>query len=351
MNATKFCAAIVSTLIFTVVTSRPAFADHDHGEGSGWSTSRADGHAPIGVMADHVHAEGEVMFSYRYMNMRMKGNRDGTNRVSTSDLFNPAQGWNVVPTRMDMEVHMVGLMYAVSDEVTLMAMVPFVRSEMEHRAMNNTVGFTTRSSGIGDARLSGLIPLVDTDHHRLHVNAGLSFPTGAIDERDDTPMGPDTKLPYPMQLGSGTYDFLPGVTYSGQTDDWSWGTQLSGTMRIADNSDHYALGDRASVSGWGALRLGQVTSVSLRFDGQWWDDIDGHDPELPPATAMVVPTARPDLRAGRCVDALVGVNFFGVGGLGGHRLAFEFGKPVYQDLDGPQLETDWLFTIGWQYAR
>ena len=31
-----------------------------------------------------------------------------------------------------------------------------------------------------------------------------------------------------------------------------------------------------------------------------------------------------------------------------NRLAFEGGAPVYQDLNGPQLETDWIMTFGWQ---
>ncbi len=34
---------------------------------------------------------------------------------------------------MDMEMHMLGVMYAPSDDVTLMAMVPFVRLDMDHR--------------------------------------------------------------------------------------------------------------------------------------------------------------------------------------------------------------------------
>ena len=31
-----------------------------------------------------------------------------------------------------------------------------------------------------------------------------------------------------------------------------------------------------------------------------------------------------------------------------HRLALEVGRPAYQNLDGPQLETDWTVTLGWQ---
>jgi len=34
----------------------------------------------------------------------------------------------------------------------------------------------------------------------------------------------------------------------------------------------------------------------------------------------------------------------------GQRIAAEFGAPVYQNLDGPQLQTDWTVTVGWQLA-
>ena len=36
---------------------------------------RADSHAPIGVMGEHMHKKGEWMLSYRYMYMDMEGSR------------------------------------------------------------------------------------------------------------------------------------------------------------------------------------------------------------------------------------------------------------------------------------
>ena len=63
----------------------------------------------------------------------------------------------------------------------------------------------------------------------------------------------------------------------------------------------------------------------------------------------IVPTAAPDLSVGGRVDLLVGAAFAPQTGLlRGHRLALEVGRPVYQSLDGPQLETDWTATQGWQ---
>ena len=39
-------------------------------------------HAPIGVMGDHLHGQGEWMFSYRYMQMRMEDNLSGSAEIS-----------------------------------------------------------------------------------------------------------------------------------------------------------------------------------------------------------------------------------------------------------------------------
>ena len=74
-----------------------------------------------GILGGHVHEAGEWMVGYRYKFMDMDGNRTGTNRVSTADVF--AEGFMVSPTRMTMQ--MVHLMHAPSDTFTWMAMAPF----------------------------------------------------------------------------------------------------------------------------------------------------------------------------------------------------------------------------------
>lgn len=57
------------------------------GQDKRWSSARADGHAPIGVMGDHVHHKGEWMASYRYMNMNMFGNLSGTENIGFENIF------------------------------------------------------------------------------------------------------------------------------------------------------------------------------------------------------------------------------------------------------------------------
>ncbi|MEM8614620.1 MAG: transporter [Cyanobacteria bacterium P01_H01_bin.105] len=314
----------------------------DFGETIYWSPSRPDSHAPISIMGDHTHEAGEFMFSYRYMTMEMDGNREGTDSVSTADVL---QDFMVTPTQMDMEMHMLGGMYAPTDELTLMVMVPYITKEMDH-VTRNGMRFTTNSEGLGDISFGGLYKVLDQNRQRVHLNLGLSVPTGSIEERDATPMGPDQILPYPMQIGSGTFDFSPGVTYLGQAGRWSWGSQVLGKIRVGENDNDYRLGNQLTVDAWGARSWTDWFSTSLRLGGRTWGNISGADDRLNPA---VIPTADPDLRAGTQVDLGLGLNFYAPeGALQGARLAAEFNLPLYRNLSGPQLETDFSATVGIQ---
>ena len=319
-----------------------------------WTSSRPDGHAPIGVMVDHAHEKGEIMLSYRYMYMDMVGNRDGTDQLSIADILdaNGQYGFMITPTRMPMQMHMFGVMYAPVDEVTLMATLPVIDLFMDHvtRAGGE---FTTNSINVGDLRVGGMIPLAEFGDQSVHVTALVSLPIGAIDETDVTPASSPNfvLLPYPMQTGSGTFDLRPSLTYLGQTEGWSWGGQASAVIRTGTNDNEYTLGNRYAGTFWAARRLSNWVSASARIEGTTWGDIEGADPRLPGPGALVVPTARPDLRGGSRVDVGVGVNVYIRKGLfKATRLAVEGMVPIYQDLDGPQLETDWIVTGGIQYT-
>lgn len=306
--------------------------------------SHPSDHAPLGVMGDHTHREGEWMASYRYGRMEMSGNRNGSKSVSTDQVLSD---FMVAPLNMTMDMHMFGLMYAPSDRLTLMAMTSYNEKSMEH-VNRMGVRFRTEAEGLGDTRLTGLLTLGDPDvrDHKLHLNLGLSLPTGSIDERDATPAGAAQKLPYPMQLGSGTWDPILGLTYTGRDEAWSWGAQGLGILRFGENSEGYRLGNEYTATSWIARDLNRYTSVLFRLEGKIRSDIDGRDSELNP---MMVPTARTDLRGSKQLDALIGVNLYQPeGSLKGQRLALEAGMPVYQHLDGPQLETDYRIMLGWQ---
>jgi hypothetical protein len=319
-------------VLFGVLVSVSAQA-HD------WESSRPDAHAPRGVMGDHVHQKGEWMFSYRYMVMGMDGNREGTSTVSEADVLTR---FMVTPLQMTMQMHMVGAMFAPSDWVTLMAMLPYVVMEMDHRTRMG-IAFTTKTQGLGDVKLTALVPLYALEGNRIHAHVGLNFPTGGIDETGDTPMGTNQQLPYPMQLGSGTFDARFGLTGAGQMASWSYGAQIHALIRVGDNDRDYTLGNQLGADVWAAYLLANRVSISGRVAANSWGNVDGADVALNP---MMVPTANSNLRGGKRIDGLVGINVLLPSS---HRLAMEVGMPVYQSLDGPQLEVDFHMTLGWQY--
>ena len=258
---------------------------------------------------------------------------------------------------MTMNMHMFGGMYAPADWLTLMVMGMYMEKSMDHITFRGGAGtirqgtFTTTSDGPGDTTVTGMFKLFHSGRHRVQLNAGISIPTGSITERDTilTPMGgaPEVRLPYPMQLGSGTFDFLPGIVYSGRSGKWGWGVQYTGTFRLGENDEDYSLGDKHKLTSWASYRWYDWFSTSFRIEGEKSGTIDGIDPDI----AAPVQTADPHNQGGRTLSVLFGFNLAGqTGALMGHRLALEAGLPVYQDLNGPQLETDAVITLGWQYA-
>jgi len=354
--------------LLSVAAIVAAFSTH----GAAHDVTIAKNHAPIGVMGDHMHKQGEVMFSYRYTRMEMEGSRVGTDAIAPETIATtianrffgqPMQPptLRVVPTDMSMDMHMLGAMYGVTDWLTVMAMGMLVEKDMNHLTFQGGMGtsvlggFETETFGFGDTKLSGLLSLLEVEApgltHNVHLNAGISIPTGSIEETDQilTPMGgtPSPRLPYPMQLGSGTVDLEPGITYNGRTDRLSWGAQYRAIIRTGSNDEGYSLGDRHQATAWAQYGPARWIAFSVRGAFLTQGTIDGIDPLI----VAPVQTANPDFQGGDRADIAFGVNLAGQQGvIKGHRLGVEFILPVYQDLNGLQLETDWSLTLGWQKA-
>lgn len=295
----------------------------------------------VNVLGTHVHPAGEWMIGYEYMFDNMRGNLDGRNRVSDSRILD---AYNAAPTDMTMQTHMVTLMFSPTSDLTLMGMVPYISKSMNH-VMRDGTRFGERSTGPGDVEVHALYTYFGTNdlRHRFILNGGLSLPSGSINRSMD-----GNRLEYPMQLGSGTVDLMPGVTYLGQNELMAWGAEFEPTLRLGSNTNHYRLGNRYRLSGWGALKLTPSLSLSGRVDAESWGNIRGADPVLDPADE---PTKDVSAQGGRHVDLMLGLNaYFPGGGFKGLRLAIEAGAPVYQSLNGPQLQTTWLARVGLQWA-
>ena len=373
-----FCGNIVS--VFANGTHAPS----EEKSADQLVSPRPDSHAPLGVMGDHVHSAGEMMFSYRFLGMAMDGLRDGTAISIEEALYD----YVMVPLRMRMRMHMFGAMFAPHDRITLMAMMSHRNNFMEMKGAHlhspgghGAVGHhhivgdpSMTTAGPGDLRLSALIPLLNTSNADLLLNAGVSIPTGSIDLKGTDDGNEVTGLHYPMQLGSGSFELRPGLTFAATHGSWSYGVQARGAIQLNKNNRDYRLAPTIGSTLWSARRLNDWLSVSLRGSFENWGNITtftseeemesdehgygdaAHDryAALTGTTHSdyISPTMDPNLQGGMRGSLSTGVNLTfpdRLGGiLAGQRFAVEFQMPVYQNLDGPQMELDWTIVPDWR---
>lgn len=302
----------------------------------------------------HQHKAGGWMFEYKFMRMTMDGLLDGTDSVSTAEAVAMMGDYQymMAPTEMTMDMHMVMAMYGINDKLSLMMMANYLSKDMDMEARDGTES-SMDSSGVGDTQIGVMYAV----NKALTASVSVSIPTGSIDEETDMRMTAmmtmqDVTQPYAMQLGSGTYDLIPSVTYQQDAGHWNWGGQATLTMRNGENDNDYTLGDRREVTAWVKRKFNGSAVVSGRLAWSDWDEIDGADPSIDQTmmvgmmTMKTAPTADPDLQGGTRTDLLLGVsNMFA----GGHMLGLEIGVPVTQDLDGPQMEMDKMVSFAYQY--
>jgi hypothetical protein len=338
---------------------------HDMSKHSGHDTATSSMHI------HHEHGAGGFMFEYKFMRMDMEGLSNGTNSVSSNNISaarmgatGPAPGFNyrMSPTKMTMDMHMFMAMYGINDEISVMGMLHYLDNEMDmvmHMQMATGMPMgdmfgSMDTSGVGDSRVDIMYQM----NGELTTSLGLSLPTGSIDEKITMRMdgtnfatgaampsvvnGP-MQAPYSMQLGSGTYDLVPAVTYNKSLGVWNIGGQATYILRIGENDNQYTLGDQLEITAWGTYAINPGFTLSSRINILDWDKIDGQDPRINP---MMSPTSDPNASGGTRVDLLIGMS----GHVNTHHmLSIEIGVPVYQDLNGPQLETDILYGVGYQY--
>jgi len=324
--------------------------------------SLADKHAPAGIMGDHLHEKGEWMVEYRFMHMGMEDNRIGEDVVSDQQALGPPgpppgivvdgirTNGGATPTDMTMEMHMVHVMYGASDNVTLYTMLMLPSLTMDHlRGDGNPAGrdttFRTHNSGFGDTAFGALLRLYSDDCQDVIFNLGCSVPTGDIYRESTAPTGGlmSQPLPYPMRLGSGTFNARPGMTYKYFSDWWSTGMQFQTDLPIGKNYRGYSVSDEFRFNSWTSVLLTDHWSVSLRGEHLWRTAYDGEDPATPD---LLISTNVESFRGGYWYNLGLGTQWM----KNGHYFNFELVPTVTQDLDGIQLETDFAVIASWSKA-
>ena len=306
---------------------------------------------PFGTMTGEA---GKWMVGYQFMHDKMDGSLVGADEISISQILKQFPN---APTDMTMDMHMWMVMYVPTERLTLSAMIPYIRKEMNNVSADGS-RFVMRANGVGDLELrpAYLIWQTADKRHQLLLNGGIGVPTGSIDEEMD-----GFRLDYCMQPGSGTVSLLPGLTYLGQTTTWSWGADFKATVRLGRNDHSYRFGNRYESRAWVTRQLTSWLTISTGVNGAVWETIQGADPDFDP---MMAQTTDPNLQGGKRLDASFGLTFCPMpcchGGrpccstalttfLDGQQLFVEGWVPIIQSLDGPQLQNGWSINVGWQW--
>jgi hypothetical protein len=152
-------------------------------------------------------------------------------------------------------------------------------------------------------------------------------------------------LPYMMQLGSGTLDFSPGITYTYIKNNFSWSTSLTSVMHPFYNKAGYKLGNALILDTWAAYHWVHRLTSTLRFSAGNTGYIQGNDAHI---YESVEPASDPSNYGGKTVTGLVGLNYFFKDELlKNSKIALEFGLPLFQDLNGIQLATKRSIYMTW----
>lgn len=282
----------------------------------------------------HQSADKKWSFGYSYEFSRMKDVMDGSDDLETEDVI--ARGFMMAPIDMDMQMHMFHMGYQPSHRLAFMAMLPYINNDM---TMENAMGVRSKmkSDGFGDIALSGDYLLWQNQADQVHVEFGLSMPTGSIDEKSSA----GVRLPYAMQLGSGTWDPMLGISYAHQYHNWTFGAAAHATFRIGENDNNYSLGNVYGLSLSTARALGHGLTASFALDGHSTGEIQGRDSAL--ALGMS-PLNRGDFYGGQGVDGVFALAF--APEATSVNFSAELGLPIYDHSNGPQLDEAYHFKLG-----
>lgn len=343
---------IIALFVFLNLGNTAGHAqDMDHGQHSGQDTmimQHESGDAD--VQMDHGHGKGMWMFEYEFMGMHMEGLLDGTNSVDSRDISGPGKDYMMSPTEMRMDMHMFMLMHGLTNKISIMGMLAYLDNEMDmvmHMPAMDMFG-DMNTSGLGDTVVEGQY----TFNNKWKATLGLSMPTGSIDEKVTmvmrAPNGmanpPNTmQAPYGMQLGTGTFDLIPKIEYKDISGKWGWNCEALYIYHIGENDNNYTWGDYFELSGLAQYAINKNLKLSGRLTFWHEEAIDGQDPSINP---MMAPTSDPDAYGGKNVELMGGLQ---AAFAERHAISFEIGAPIYQNLNGPQLETDLLIRFQYQF--
>ena len=316
----------------------------------------------LGVEIEDITGKKRWMLSYEFRFMDVANYQAGRQKLSFEEvLLSPGEtrtnlNFPIVPTFIKQTAHAFSIGREISNAFSLNMSLPVVTQRTEHiSSIADFEEFEIKTSGIGDIALVGLYKFHRSAASSASVGFGVSFPTGPINNIGDTPRegtGTLERLPYTMQIGSGTYDFLASLSFEQDVDNWAFGIKGHTTLRTGLNENAYRLGNNygveltAKFKGWSSIRPG--LHLSLRTTEQ----ITGRDEQLlMPNNAFPfgATIANPENYGGE--KAKVGGNVrLCIRKSCGLNINLKAAVPIYQNLNGIQQRERFSFSTAINYS-
>lgn len=332
---------------------------------------------PIGVFGLDIPAPGKLVLSLTPTFSNLSGIKMGTRTVwneyivSTVPFFlNPRQPVRIVPQNIAARTQIIGLNYGVTKDLCIVLNAGMIEKSLEALVFKGPTGLQQLArnypdtASLTDFNLSGVYRVYQDEINRIQLSLGLSFPTGSNHATFNNFVLPngvpaDIRAFYGMQLGTGTYDIMPGIVYAGYIGPWSWGLSYRGRFPLGPNPEGYTWatipelapwggaslnprgymwGNLHELNGWGGYTWIPGVTTTFRVSATMQGAIRGWDPEI---RGAAVPT-NPLFYGGQRVELFGGATISGKFiGYENWTLGVEAGLPVYQNLNGPQIMKNW----------
>lgn len=293
------------------------------------------------IFESHLHNKNEWMFIYHYTFFHKSDLALGEDTISDEEGFKKYQ---VVPSFMDIHSYMFHLMYSPTSNLTLSIKMSYLDKEMKNITKQGNT-FISKTEGINDASISLNYKIFEFNEGKTskywYGVSQLNVPTGSIDEKTETAI-----LPYTMQLGSGSYRLKVGLGYTEITDDALWGSILSFSSSLKKNNANYKYGDDFQFKLWYQREI--INDLSFNFDVNYFNEgsMEGEDLRLDRTMSSTADYYNYGFKR---IDLSLGFTWLIKSSQKMHHIVgIKYTHPLWQDVQGIQLQTQMNATLYWQ---
>ncbi len=315
---------------------------------------------PAGVAGAAMPGAGKsVSFYYRQWT-RLDGLIAGARKVNPEwvvlngkNINQPPEQYRRMPVEATVDMQAFGVAYGLSQRFSIYLSGTYFKIDGTTLTFAGDAGTTRLGTtdfayeGFGDSLAGVNAKIWSGQGQQVIAGLSVSFPTGSITKHVELllPNGQlsDSKVGYAGQLGTGTFNLVPTLAYTGSNGAFGYGVAYRGRFALEDeNSEGYRRGSLNVATAWLSWAATQDLSGSLRIEGTSEGAFHGRDMELSgPGLG-----SNPANVGGERVNVFAGLDLHGaVANLGNGRLAMEFGLPVYENANGIHLAHDWTLQM------